>query len=98
MGDMADYYLDLGFNDDQLIEEYHAGRISQPEAYEMGLIDEQGYEYQYQRSTKTCRCCGSVNLHWEMVDGKWLLHDNEGVHNCPVNPFQPNFASEVSFR
>ena len=31
-----------------------------------------------------CRVCETTGLHWENVDGRWLLHDDNGVvHKCP---------------
>lgn len=35
--------------------------------------------------SKTCKHCGTSGLFWGTVDGRWLLHDSEGVHACPVN-------------
>jgi hypothetical protein len=88
MGEMADYVLEMASMEDELLLAYHFGKISDAEAYEAGLIDELGYEVTYARS-KTCRCCGNGNLHWEMVINKWLLHEENGhLHNCPVNPYQ----------
>lgn len=39
-------------------------------------------------ATKTCRCCGKTGLHWDMLNSKWRLHDNRGIHVCPVNPLK----------
>ena len=38
-------------------------------------------------TTKTCRCCGTTGLTWGQHEGRWLLHDNNGVHQCPKNPY-----------
>jgi len=33
-----------------------------------------------------CRACGTGNLNWEQVDGKWLLFYEGQLHDCPVKP------------
>ena len=33
-----------------------------------------------------CRCCGTGNLTWQQVEGKWLLFDDGRLHDCPVKP------------
>jgi len=33
-----------------------------------------------------CRCCGTGNLRWQQVEEKWLLFDNDRLHDCPVKP------------
>ena len=43
--------------------------------------------------TKTCRCCGTADLHWAQPwdSRKWVLANNKGVmHDCPVNPLTNN--------
>lgn len=35
---------------------------------------------------KKCRCCGQEGLHWNQIDGKWRLCNDDGLHMCPVNP------------
>ena len=50
-------------------------------------------EYYYTRAPaprKTCKCCGNDNLYWKQVSGKWMLHENGEVHDCPKNPYAPN--------
>lgn len=39
-----------------------------------------------QKGTKICYCCGTENLHWKNVEGKWRLFDATDIHKCPVNP------------
>lgn len=48
--------------------------------------DEDGYEPVWPRTGVTCRCCGRKELTWRKRDNKWRLHDQRGIHVCPVNP------------
>jgi hypothetical protein len=44
------------------------------------------YEY---GGSKSCRCCGKINLHWQQYDGKWRLFESNGcLHNCKSNPLK----------
>lgn len=38
------------------------------------------------QSNVVCRCCGTGDLRWKQVEGKWLLFDNDKLHDCPVKP------------
>ncbi len=46
MGDMADYCNEMLEYDDYLREDWRSGRISDEEAYDAGIIDEWGSEYE----------------------------------------------------
>ena len=74
MGEMADYYLDQQWDDEDewgnwIIDPSDGGPPT---------------------STKTCRCCGKTGLHWDLRDGKWRLFDGRGIHSCKVNPLPSN--------
>ena len=89
MGDMADMFLEQVEDMEELRLDYRTGQMSDFEAYELGIIDEQGAytgpSYGRDRS-RTCRCCGKGGLLWGKVDGKFRLFENGSVHDCPVNP------------
>jgi len=36
----------------------------------------------------SCRCCGKSGLLWRKVSGKWLLHEGDVIHDCPVSPLR----------
>lgn len=44
MGDMADFFLDEVMDFENAIDDYHNGRMSDEEAYDLGIINELGYE------------------------------------------------------
>ena len=44
MGDMADMFLDEVMDYEDLRLDYRSGKITDEEAYDLGLIDELGYE------------------------------------------------------
>jgi hypothetical protein len=89
MGDMADAILDGVMDMEGLRLDYKTGMIDDCEAYDRGIIDEQGVYigpgYGRDRSRK-CRCCGKRGLLWGNVDGKFRLFENGSIHQCPVNP------------
>lgn len=42
------------------------------------------------RARKTCRCCGTKNLHWGKIGEKWwLFDDNNAEHRCVTHPLSP---------
>lgn len=95
MGEMADYYLDQMMEEEFQRSEYRQGKMSGIEAYELGIIDELGYEISglSVEQPKTCRCCNCKGLYWKKLKGKWRLHDIKGnLHVCSVNPLKDNQA------
>ena len=64
--------------------QYKTGQMSYGEAYELGIIDELGFEES--RKLKICRCCGKSDLQWGQFKGKWLLFDGDELHDCPIHP------------
>lgn len=89
MGDMADECLDQVMDMEELRGEYKSGAMSDLDAYDAGIIDEQGAyigpNYGRDRS-RTCRCCGCRGLLWGKIGGKWRLFEGNRIHNCPVKP------------
>ena len=93
MGDGADLAIDQMMTEEEHRLDFHTGNMSITDAYDLGLVDELGYEYwpgwgAKRVIQKVCRCCGKGNLHWNQVDCKWLLHDANGVHQCQINPLK----------
>ncbi len=86
MGDMADYVNEQIELEYEFRHQWRSGQLSHEEAYDLGVIDEQGSEYGTERLLKTCRCCGKSGLTWGSHKGKWLLFDGNDLHACPVNP------------
>lgn len=84
MGEFADYALEETMNaeDDRLA--YRLGDMSQFEAYELGIIDELGYEAGPRMSVpKRCRHCGATNLHWGQTTIGWRLFSADNtLHEC----------------
>lgn len=88
MGDMADYALEqvMDAEEDRFL--WRIGRMSDFEAYELGIIDENGADlthpmFRRRSSTKTCRHCGASGLVWKSVGSKWRLATPDGViHSC----------------
>ena len=87
MGEMADDFLDGVMHMEDLRLGYRMGQMSSSEAFECGIIDEDGCE-PYPITTKKCRCCGEGNLRWGNYKGKWRLFGPQGLHNCPKNPLK----------
>lgn len=45
--------------------------------------DPHGFSFfEKQHAHVECKRCGVGGLHWEGVDGKWVLSDNYKVHVC----------------
>ncbi len=45
--------------------------------------------------TKTCRMCGRTGLTWALRNDKWRLHDERGMHVCPVKPLNEPIVKDV---
>ena len=86
MGDMADAAHEMVEAEEQARADFRTGRIDPYEAYELGIIDELGYEYNTSIEQKTCRNCKAHGLHWRKLQGKWRLFDGDKMHECPVAP------------
>lgn len=56
-------------------------------------MDEDGPPYPV--TTKTCRMCGRSGLVWALRNDKWRLHDERGMHVCPVKPLNEPLAKET---
>lgn len=94
MGDMADYALEqvMEAEEDRFL--WLMGGMSEFEAYERGIIDENGADLTHpmfrrrsstksRSSNKTCRHCGASGLVWKAVGSKWRLATPDGViHSC----------------
>lgn len=41
-------------------------------------------EYLPRLANRRCKFCGSFEVHWRMLNGKWRLHDNgtSKLHQC----------------
>ena len=81
MGDMADFYLSQqeGYWGDHDSSDYYSAK-----AASRGRIN-----------YKVCRCCGKDGLHWKQVEGKWLLHNSEGIHKCEKNLYDPKIVKKI---
>ena len=91
MSEMADMFLESVLCMEEMRLDYKTGHMSDVEAYDAGIIDENGSYVgpNYGRSRfKTCRCCNQSGLHWENRDGRWRLCDERGVHQCSVCPLR----------
>ena len=90
MGEMADYFLEGVMDMDALRVDYRTGNMSDLEAYEHGIIDENGFYFGAgdRSRSRTCRCCGETGLSWGKVNGAFRLFENGVIHDCPVNPLR----------
>lgn len=94
MGDMADYFLEQVWDEEDARLDYRMGHMSTEEAFERGIIDEFGAEYHHGRNftasggSKTCRCCGTRGLVWGQHKGKWRLFEGQKIHKCLQNPLK----------
>lgn len=87
MGDIADMVLE----DSETFEEdrynFRHGIISESEAYELGIVDELGYEIPSGRKKElVCKFCNKKNLNWKKQNDKWRMFEGDKLHVCPVNP------------
>lgn len=78
MGDMADYYLELSYDDG---------------FEEDGFEEDTEPPNRFTKSRRpipripACRCCGKSPLVWKSVNEEWILFEADGgIHICPVNP------------
>ena len=71
MGDMADYYLDLSFD-----QEWH--EQNDPDGWEQ---ENDGITFSKSK-TKTCRFCGTKGLSWVDTKYGWRLFDKNHLHAC----------------
>lgn len=75
MGDMADYYIELGLNAGEGFAPSHQRRYPR---------------YRPEEGTVQPRCarCGSYNVRWRQQGGRWVLFSlTPGVeHRCEVKP------------
>lgn len=90
MGDGADMAIEAMEDFENARTDFHTGAMSDLSAFELGIIDELGYELMPRGRTqlRTCRCCSKTGLHWAQHNGKWRLFDNNGLHECPKNPLK----------
>lgn len=97
MGEFADYAIDEAFVYEDMIWNYEHGNMSYQDAYECGVIDENGavidYWYGHSKSV-TCRCCGQKGLFWGRHNGKWRLFFKKKLHECPKVPL-PELRKEL---
>lgn len=86
MGDMADMALEQVETMESLRLEYRTGNMDAEEAYDLGFIDELGYEetaYSGARGVVYCRYCGG-KLHWGHFPVGWRTVEIDGtIHKCP---------------
>ena len=73
MGDMADYYVELGFNNGEgFAPRYREKRGYYGPRYSSDL-----------RQSPSCKHCGATGLNWQQIKGsKWRLHEGSKPHVC----------------
>lgn len=81
MGDMADHFNECIENDYENYIDYTQGRITDLEAYDLGIIDKSG-NIPSSVSYKTCKYCGKSGLVWGNTDKGWRLFDGNIQHRC----------------
>lgn len=91
MGDMADYFLEQVEDMECARQQYLHGLITDLEAMDLGVLDEQGVFHSASSgtpTTKTCKYCDKPGLTWGKHNGKWRLFEKGELHQCPVNPLR----------
>jgi hypothetical protein len=70
MGEMADYYLDLYWGDQDVMDDYFYGHHEDGDGPPVTI--------------PCCKYCGNEHVEWRQLDnGKWRLHNLNGkVHTC----------------
>lgn len=73
MGDMADYYVELGLNNGEgFAPRYREKRDYYGPRYSSDLP-----------KPPKCKHCGATGLNWQQVKGsKWCLHEGAKPHVC----------------
>ena len=95
---MADYALEEVFEFEEQRDRYHSGHMELDEAYDLGIIDELGWEYipretnfksdfikiRRPLSTKVkCKFCKEDGFQWKQTEYGWrLFNQNDQVHEC----------------
>lgn len=94
MGEMADFALSEVMDMEDLRFSYRMGDIGYQDAYDLGIIDERGFEnyrpmfHTPTVTTKQCKHCGETGLHWMKAPTGWRLGDSAGkVHSCDKHVF-----------
>ena len=85
---MADMFLDAVMDEEESRLDFLLGGITAQEAYDRGIINEQGGLITPSSSLKTCKYCDQEGLVWARHKGKWRLFQNGSIHKCPVNPLR----------
>ena len=83
MGEIADWINEQGEEEEIAQTAYHMGLMTDLEAMERGILDEDGYEHWYTLKPLVCKYCGKKNLHWIRVPEGWRVGDKRGLHQCP---------------
>lgn len=84
MGDMADYYVDLGLD---------AGEGFAPRHRERRGYYGPKYSSNLPKNPR-CKHCGANGLFWQHVNGKWRLYEGLSAHNCTPQPTADGFEDE----
>lgn len=83
MGDMADMALDHVMDMEEKRLDWMTGHMSDLEAMECGVLDEQGYYHGPSSGTsKQCKFCGKDGLRWGQTESGWRLFDGTAIHTC----------------
>jgi len=90
MGEMADYCLEQIEDFEEHYYSYKNGKMSDIDALEAGIIDENGYVVGSgsQNISRTCKHCGKNNLLWGKIEGKWKLFEGKIQHECKYFKFE----------
>ena len=73
MGEMADYYIDVGLQ--QEMDGYDDEYGYEDESLDFGTF--------HRTTMKVCKYCNEGNLHWGKQNDKWRLFDSENrLHKC----------------
>lgn len=90
MGEFAGYALGECLDAEEDRDAYRDGRMSSQDAYDLGIIDHEGFmpirpmslRRQQAIAAKTCRACGAGGLKWGDHGGKWRLFCGSQLHTC----------------
>lgn len=87
MGDMADFFLDDVYSEEEARLDYLTGGMTTADAIDRGVLNEDGsFEPHGHPKAKKCRFCNKSGLYWQRVNDRWRLFEDNHIHICPVNP------------
>jgi hypothetical protein len=85
MGEMADDVIQEVFDFEDACDHYKDGKMSDEEAIDNGVIDENGVMNESgNKKSKSCKYCGESGFEWAETDRGWRLVKDGEEHRCSL--------------